>query len=178
MQQNKLAAAGRARTSVAPQEWDRLTWPAQWWVPAPPRDYLATWGCIQQQTRIAQRAAHHPSKTSGAVKMQANNNETEGPDERTNRRDSEQSERSVRDGYQASGRRNQMPRRGKEVLYCLLCACLGRCSTALYHCTSVMVCQATCPRFPRLRVSSATSAQSVYAEIAVILAQVCLSHPT
>lgn len=64
--QNKLAAAGGARTSAARLDlWDGLTWPAQWWVPALPGDV------IQQQTRIAWRAAHHPSKMSVRCKQDA-----------------------------------------------------------------------------------------------------------
>lgn len=57
LQQNKLAAAGRARTSVAPGLWDGLTWPAQWW--GHPH-YLrwTTWGPVSNsKTRIAWRAA-------------------------------------------------------------------------------------------------------------------------
>lgn len=52
---------GSSNVSGAPRLWDGLTWPAQWWGPA----LLAPGDVIQQQTRIAWGAAHHPSKMSG-----------------------------------------------------------------------------------------------------------------
>lgn len=141
LQQNKLTAAGRARTSVAPSTVGRTDLAKR---SGGYPHYLSAWVCLRQQTRIAQGATHRPSQ-GDRCKMQVNSNGTEGTDEQTGGLESDQAERSGRDGLQA-GKIKPSAQEGQEALYCVLCVPRSM-QYSRHYCTSVMVCQATCPRF-------------------------------